>query len=132
MTPAATPAARGRSAAGSAGALASAAARRGLPMASPDERATGGVVAERASSGAVVPGRIAAALPSGAGAVGGASVAPGGVTAEAGLDAPGAPLPALSDGLTRAPVAAGPPLPRAAPLAAPNREASTAWRPRYA
>src|SRR5262245_66642109 len=79
MTPGA--AVRGRGPAGSAGALASTAARRGLLMASPDEPATGGVGAERASTGAVVPGRIATALPSGAGAVGWVSVATGGVAA---------------------------------------------------
>src|SRR5215510_897562 len=119
MTPGAPARGRGPVGAGSAGALASTAARRGLLMASPDEPATGGVAAGRASTGAVVPGRIAMALPSAAGAVGWVSVATG--------VAP----PALSAGLTSPPIAAGPPPPRAAPLAAPNREASTAWRPRY-
>src|SRR5262245_9775740 len=132
MPPGATPAARGRSPAGSAAALASAAARRGLPRASLDERAPGGVVAERSSAGGVLPGRIAAALPSGAGAVGGASIATGGVPAEMGLDTLVSPLPAFLDGLMRASAVAGSPLPRARPLAVPNREASIAWRPRYA
>src|SRR5262245_10555802 len=118
MTPGAS--ARGRRPVGavSAGALASTGARRGL-MASPDDPATAGVAAGRESTRVVVRARIALALPSAAGAVGWVSVATG--------VAP----PALSAGLPSPPIAAGPPPPLAAPLAAPNREASIVWRPRY-